>query len=71
MAGLFRGLNQIIPTSLPSLWRLSYFCLDFTVNRQKVECLLVGWWGVGEERKARELFLASEFWGHPPFSWVV
>lgn len=75
MAGLFRGLNQIIP-SKPSLARPAsgfflFFCLDFTMKLQKVECLLVGWQGIGEVRKARDPFLASEFLGHPPFSLAV
>lgn len=55
MAGLFRGLNQIIP-SKPSLARPAsgfflFFFLDFVMKLWKLECLLVGWWGAGEEGK--------------------
>jgi hypothetical protein len=63
MAGLLGGLNQIIPGK-PSLARPAsgvFFhssFLDFYNKLWKLECLKVGWWGMGR-RKAGKRPLAS------------
>lgn len=81
MAGLFWGLNQIIPGK-PSLARpasgffflsvffffLSFF-LDFYNKVWKLECLKVEWWGEGR-RKTGDPWLQGP-WGTPPFAWVI